>query len=211
MDVARIRGCIAGCEAVDQPQRPVPNGDLPADYRDLIDGETPAAVLVPLVLPVEAQGPIEVLLTRRTDHLTDHPGQISFPGGRQEAEDADLIATAIRESEEEVGLSAAQLEVIGTLAPYLTITGYVVTPVVALITPPLALRIDPQEVAEAFSVPLAHLLDGTNYRYHKRMINRRGQAHEVGYWSVPYADYDIWGATAGMLQMLRRVLTEDTA
>jgi 8-oxo-dGTP pyrophosphatase MutT (NUDIX family) len=187
------------------PVRPLPDGDLPADYHDLIDGETPAAVLVPLVVHDE----IEVLLTRRTEHLSDHAGQIAFPGGRQEDTDEDLIATALRESEEEVGLDAHQIEVIGTLDPYLTITGYAVTPVVGLVTPPMDLRIDAREVAAAFTVPLSHLLNEANYRFHTRELVRDGVSREIGYWSVPYEEHNIWGATAGMLQMFRRALQEN--
>jgi 8-oxo-dGTP pyrophosphatase MutT (NUDIX family) len=204
METDHIRSRLLRSKIGGPPVRPLPNGDLPADYHDLIEGEVPAAVLVPLV----QHDVLEVLLTRRTDHLSDHAGQIAFPGGRQEESDSDLIATALRESEEEVGLDAHQIEVIGTLDPYLTITGYAVTPVVALVTPPLDLRIDPREVAAAFTVPLDHLLEESNYRYHTREIVRDGVGREIGYWSVPYQEHNIWGATAGMLQMFRRALQE---
>ena len=100
-----------------------------------------------------------VLLTQRTDHLTDHPGQISFPGGRVEAGDADATATALREAQEEIGLGAAHVEVLGSLPTYTTGTGFIVTPVVALVRPGFALQPDPFEVAEVFEVPLAFLMD----------------------------------------------------
>ena len=117
---------------------------------------TPAAVLFPIVLRDNGQ---TVLLTQRTAHLKDHAGQISFPGGRVEAEDESPIHTALRETEEEIGLARKHVEVLGFLPEYRTGTGFRVTPVVALVTPPFELALDPFEVAEAFEVPLAFLLD----------------------------------------------------
>lgn len=157
-----------------------------------------AAVLVPIV--VRASG-LTVLLTQRTAHLREHAGQVSFPGGRCEAEDASPVATALRESSEEVGVDPAQVEVLGTLPDYFTGTGFRVTPVVGLVTPPLNLRLDDFEVAEAFEVPLEFLLDAANYRRERVEI-----AGQVGYWAVPWQGYFIWGATAGMLVSLRESL-----
>jgi len=122
-----------------------------------------AAVLVPLVV----RDAVCVLLTQRTDHLTNHPGQISFPGGRAEPGDADASATALREAEEEIGLDARHMEVLGTMPTYTTGTGFIVTPVVALVEPPFELRIDSFEVAGAFEVPLAFLMDPAHHRRHR--------------------------------------------
>jgi 8-oxo-dGTP pyrophosphatase MutT (NUDIX family) len=139
-----------------------------------------------------------VLLTKRTEHLNDHAGQISFPGGRAEPEDADAIATALREAEEEIGLSRAFVEVIGRLDTYITRTQYSVTPIVGIVRPGFTLTIDPFEVAEAFEVPLAFLLDGRNHTRDSREY--RGMVRH--FWAMPYNDYYIWGATAGMLRNL---------
>ena len=159
---------------------------------------TPAAVLVPLVLRDEPT----VLLTRRTDHLHHHPGQVSFPGGRVEAHDRTPIETALRETEEEIGLHARHVELLGRLPQYRTGTGFDVTPVVGLVTPPFELTLDAFEVAEAFEVPLAFLLDPGNHQRHK--VEVRGAMRE--YYAMPYGNYYIWGATAGMLVSLQRFL-----
>lgn len=158
-----------------------------------------AAVLVPIV--VRPTG-LTVLLTQRTAHLRDHAGQVSFPGGRCEAEDASPIDTALRESSEEVGVEPTQVEVLGTLPDYFTGTGFRVTPVVGLVTPPLNLRLDDFEVAEAFESPLDFLLDAANYR--RESVEIAGQLRT--YWAVPWQEYFIWGATAGMLVSLRESL-----
>ena len=165
---------------------------------------TAAAVLVPLVMREHG---LQVLLTRRTDHLRDHAGQISFPGGRSEAHDADAVATALRETEEEVGLDRRHIEVIGALPHYRTITRYVVTPVVALVDPGFVLAIDPFEVAEAFEVPLQFLMTPAHHRRH--VFELAGQSRQ--FLSMPWQgadadgrarEYFIWGATAAMLRNL---------
>ena len=164
-----------------------------------------ASVLVAIVMRDEPT----VLLTRRTDHLTDHPGQISFPGGRAEPEDADAAATALREAEEEIGLEARQVEVLGMLPTYTTGTGFVVTAVVGLVEPGFALRPDPFEVAEIFEVPLRWLMDPANHQRHA--VETGGVRRE--FLSIPWDGVDasgtrrryfIWGATAGMLRNLYR-------
>lgn len=156
---------------------------------------TPAAVLFPIVL---RNGGHTVLLTQRTAHLRDHAGQISFPGGRVETEDISPSHTALRETEEEIGLNRERIEIIGFLPEYRTGTGFRVTPVVALVRPPFELRPDPFEVAEVFEVPLAFLLDPTNHQRHS--MHYRGALRT--YFAMPYGEYFIWGATAGMIRSL---------
>jgi 8-oxo-dGTP pyrophosphatase MutT (NUDIX family) len=167
-----------------------------------------ASVLVALVL----RGELTVLLTQRTDHLNDHPSQISFPGGRAETEDADAVATALREACEEIGLESAEVEVLGSLPTYTTGTGFIVTPVVGLVRPGLALMPDPFEVAEVFEVPLAWLMNPANHQHHA--VDIGGVRRE--FISIPWqgADaegqprrYFIWGATAAMLRNLYRFLS----
>ncbi len=158
-----------------------------------------AAVLVPIVA---RQSGLTVLLTRRTAHLREHAGQISFPGGRCEAADDSPIATALRESSEEVGIEPQQVEILGTLPDYFTGTGFRVTPVVGLVLPPLNLRLDDFEVADVFEAPLEFLLDDANYR--RESLEIAGQMRT--YWAVPWQEYFIWGATAGMLVCLRESL-----
>lgn len=156
---------------------------------------TPAAVLFPIV---QRQGGQTVLLTQRTAHLRDHAGQISFPGGRVEPDDLSPAHTALRETEEEIGLAPGHIDILGYLPEYRTSTGFRVTPVVALVTPPFELHPDPFEVAEVFEVPLAFLLDTANHQRHS--MHWRGALRH--YYAMPYGDYFIWGATAGMIRSL---------
>ena len=166
-----------------------------------------ASVLVPLV---ERDG-LTVLLTQRTDHLTDHPGQISFPGGRAEAFDADAVATALREAHEEIGLESRFVDVLGELPTYTTGTGFIVTPVVGFVNPGFTVAADPFEVAEVFEVPLAFLMNPANHRRHA--VEANGARRE--FLSIPWDGVDangvprhyfIWGATAAMLRNLYRFL-----
>jgi 8-oxo-dGTP pyrophosphatase MutT (NUDIX family) len=161
----------------------------------------PAAVLVPLV---DHPAGMSVLLTQRTAHLSAHAGQISFPGGRIEEEDADPVAAALRESEEEVGLARDRVSVVGRLDTYVTGTGFEITPIVGILTPPLELSIDPFEVAEAFEVPLSFILDRRN---HQR-VERQSGPHRRSFFILPYDGRNIWGATAGILVNLAEVLAE---
>jgi 8-oxo-dGTP pyrophosphatase MutT (NUDIX family) len=160
---------------------------------------TAAAVLMPVVL---RENGLTLLLTQRTAHLHDHAGQVAFPGGRCEAGDASPVFTALRETEEEIGLAPSRIEVLGQLPEYRTGTGFRVTPVVGLVQPPFELRLDEFEVAETFETPLDFLLDPVNHQRHSMEIG--GQLRE--YFAMPYRGYFIWGATAGMIVSLYRHL-----
>ena len=160
---------------------------------------TPAAVLVPIV---DHPSGLTVIFTKRTTHLKAHSGQVSFPGGRAEPEDPTPEFTALREAQEEIGLALERVEVLARLPEYRTRTGFRVTPVVGLLTPPVALTPDPREVEEVFEVPLAFLLDPKNHRRETREL----QGRTVGYYVMRYENRTIWGATAGMLVNLYRHL-----
>lgn len=160
----------------------------------------PAAVLVPVVN--QPTGPT-LLFTQRTAHLHDHAGQISFPGGRVDEGDPDRIATALREAEEETGLSRQRVEIIGRLPDYDILTGFRVTPIVGWVEPPFELSPDPFEVADVFEVPLEFFLDPANHHRHSDVFNGRTRH----FYSMAYGDRYIWGATAGMLYTLYQVLT----
>jgi 8-oxo-dGTP pyrophosphatase MutT (NUDIX family) len=173
--------------------------DLNPDFYEPGRALTEAAVLVPIV--TRGEGPT-VLLTQRTDHLNDHAGQISFPGGRLDPGDADARAAALRETEEEIGLPHAHVRLVGRLDTYVTRTGFEVTPLIGLVAPPFALTLDSFEVAEAFEVPLAFFLDSANRKTDSRLY----QGKERHFFAFPYGERYIWGATAGMLVNLAEVL-----
>lgn len=183
--LARSRPAVAG------------DDDLNPGYARALRPLRPAAVLVGLV---ERPAGTTVLFTRRTDGLRHHAGQISFPGGGCEPEDADATACALRETREEIGLEAGWIEVVGRLNSYVTGTGYAITPVVGFIRSGFAVTPDPSEVAEIFEVPLAFLLDPANHQRGSRTI-AGGTRH---FYAIPYGDYYIWGATASMLVDLHR-------
>ena len=159
----------------------------------------PAAVLVPLI---DRPGGMSVLLTQRTPHLSAHAGQISFPGGRIEKSDADAAEAALRETEEEVGLTRDHVTIVGRLDTYVTGTGFEITPVVGIVKVPYPLAIDPFEVAEAFEVPLSFVVDPRNHRRMTRELDQRLRVFFV----LPFENRNIWGATAGMLVNLAEVL-----
>jgi 8-oxo-dGTP pyrophosphatase MutT (NUDIX family) len=188
---------------VDRLTRPAPEA-----ARNLSDGfrlpgregdPTPAAVLVPLV---NRAGGLTVLFTERSRDLSDHPGQISFPGGRLDPGDRDARNAALREAEEEVGLPRERVTLLGRLAEYETVTGYRVTPVVGWVEPPFEVKPDPVEVADVFEVPLVFLLEPAHQQRHFRMLGERRR----DYYAIPYGERYIWGATAAMLMILDRTL-----
>ena len=157
--------------------------------------------MVPLV---RREGGVQLLLTQRTAHLSDHAGQISFPGGRVEAHDASREDTALRETEEEIGLGRNRVRLLGRLPMYEIPSGFRITPVVAWVEPPFNLALDAFEVAAAFEAPLAHFLDLA--RYQRREYRFRGRHRH--YMAIPYEGRYIWGATAGMLYSLARALSD---
>ena len=192
-DEAWLRRCFADGRSV----APIATGD--GHLWRQSEALRPAAVLVPVV---RREAGLTILLTQRTDHLYDHAGQISFPGGRSEAHDESAAATALRETFEEIGLPHSHVEVLGYLPEYTTVTGYRVTPVVGLVNPPQAFNLDAFEVAEAFEVPLAFFLDAGNHQ--RNTLQYQGRTRH--YYAMPYEQRYIWGATAGMLMNLYALL-----
>jgi len=160
---------------------------------------TEAAVLVPLV---NRSGRVQVLFTQRTPHLDDHASQISFPGGRVEADDASREETALRETEEEIGLARTKVALLGRLPNYEIPSGFRITPVVGWVEPPFELKPDPFEVAEVFEAPLEHFLDAANYQ--RREFDFRGRHRH--YLAVPFEGRYIWGATAGIMKNMHKRL-----
>lgn len=161
-----------------------------------------AAVLVPLVDRPEG---LTVLLTERASQLTRHSGQISFPGGRMEPTDADVASAALREAQEEIGLDPARVRVFGYLPDHLVISGFRVTPVLSLVTPPIVLEPNPAEVAEVFEVPVSHVFDRANHQARMRRVGDE----EILLHDIPWEGQNIWGATAGMLLTLVRMVEQD--
>jgi len=155
----------------------------------------PAAVLIPVVARPEGA---TVLLTRRSEHLKDHAGQIAFPGGKMDVADREPMDTALREADEEIGLDRRFVSPIGYLDPYLSSSGFRIIPVVALIDPAHQVRLDPSEVESIFEVPLGFLMDPARHETHQR--EWRGAMRR--YYAMPYGDYYIWGVTAGILRNL---------
>jgi 8-oxo-dGTP pyrophosphatase MutT (NUDIX family) len=203
LTAADLRAQLAATAKPGDPLHPRLPQELerwPDELRRAIGNEyKPAGVLIPIIEHEEA---LSVLLTRRAAHLRYHPGQVSFPGGRMERDDADITATALRETHEEVGIPPEEVEIAGYLEPTLTITGYTVTPVVGFIRPTARLVIDPTEVERAFEVPLAFLLDEANV--HRSFREIHGVRLPVVEFN--FASERIWGATANIVMTLRQTL-----
>jgi 8-oxo-dGTP pyrophosphatase MutT (NUDIX family) len=174
--------------------------ELSASFSHLMPAvPIPAAVLIPIV---DRSEQLTVLLTQRAADLKNHAGQISFPGGRIEQDDAGPLQAALRETEEEIGLERRFIDVVGYLPDHLIISGYRVTPVVGLVRPGFSLALDTTEVTETFEVPLGFVLDPANHKARRRKLGEG----EIEVYDIPYDGRNIWGATAGMIITLYRLL-----
>lgn len=199
--LASLRGTAPSASNADWRIAGVPPADTARVRAHFPAQQVPAAVLMPLV---DHPGGLTVLLTQRAEQLKNHAGQISFPGGRIESQDAGPLAAALRETREEIGLDADRVHVIGYLPDHLIISGYRVTPVVAFVDPGFSLQLDAGEVRAAFEVPLDFLFDAHNHRSRLRRIGDE----DLPVYDIPYAGHHIWGATAGMLMTLYHLVTD---
>lgn len=199
----QIRQRFAGSVIPTDPtQGELPPGAerLPARWLEAMTGPlVAAAVLIPVI---ERPNGLQILFTERSADLNNHPGQVSFPGGRLESGDADIVHTALRETHEEVGIRPDQVEILGFLSPTITVTCYAVTPIVGFVDPAATLTLDPTEVESAFEVPLEFLLNETNQENSEREF--AGCMVPVS--SFYYGGHKIWGATAGMMIAFRNDL-----
>lgn len=201
--LARLRAALSGSS---EALRPVAALDLPPTLRELMTADNiaalkQAAVLIPVLMHEAAA---TILLTRRADTLRQHRGQISFPGGRRDDADLNITAAALREAQEEVGLAPQAVEVLGYLDDHPTFSGYRITPVVGVVAGAFTLQANPQEVAEAFELPLAYLFDDA--RFERKQLSTGG--HRVPYLELRHGEYVIWGVTAGILWNLHQRLIE---
>ena len=203
MTVRQLRDRLAGTRAPADPTAvtlPPGSDKWPEFMREqILRTLSPAGVLIPVLERAEG---LAVLLTRRSAELKHHAGQISFPGGRMEESDADVVGAALRETHEEVGIPPDAVSVVGYLAPMPTVTGYAVTPVVGHVEADIELDIDRTEVAYAFEVPLDFLLDARN----QQASERDYQGRRIPTVEFHYAGERIWGATAQMLVVLRKLI-----
>ena len=179
---------------LDEGGKPSSDFDLNPDFKKPTDGVLrPAGVLAPVII---RDGVAELILTKRSSALKHHPGQIAFPGGKQDENDDDVVAAALREAHEEIGLPPNLVDVLGTLPTHETVTGFQVTPVIGLVREEFVITPEPGEVEEVFFVPLSHVLKEANFS----VQSRRWRGQMRSYYAVPYGPYYIWGATARMLR-----------
>ena len=180
--------------ALDEGGKPSSDFDLNPDFKKPTDGVLrPAGVLAPVII---RDGVAELILTKRSSALKHHPGQIAFPGGKQDENDDDVVAAALREAHEEIGLPPNLVDVLGMLPTHETVTGFQVTPVIGLVREEFVITPEPGEVEEVFFVPLSHVLKEANFS----VQSRRWRGQMRSYYAVPYGPYYIWGATARMLR-----------
>ena len=202
--LAAVAGAALRPEAIRQRfvTPPIWTPELHSEVRFTDRSPVHAAVLVPIVMRARPT----ILLTERTAHLANHSGQIAFPGGKVDAGDADVSATALREAQEEVGLDPALVQVVGVLPTYVTGSAFIISPVIALVAPDFQLSLNAEEVADAFEVPLDFLMNPANH--HRHSVEWHGVRRE--WLSIPYREGKterfIWGATAGMLRNFYRFL-----
>jgi 8-oxo-dGTP pyrophosphatase MutT (NUDIX family) len=206
LTAALLQERLAGTCAPEDPLDVVmpPGSERWPDLLRELDARTlrPAGVLIPVI---ERAAGLSVLLTQRSAELKHHAGQVSFPGGRMEEHDRDVVHAALRETHEEVGIPPEAISIVGYLPPMLTVTGYAVTPVVGLLMEDIALQIDPTEVEYAFEVPLAFLLDSRN----ERALERKYRGRRIPTVEFHYGGERIWGATASMLIELRKTVIKE--
>ena len=203
LSVATIKERMADTRMPSDPRMAVLPADSPrwpASFLERIaNGLTPASVLIPIM---DRDSGLSVLLTQRSAELKLHAGQVSFPGGRMEDSDSDIAATALRETHEEIGIAPDQVDIAGFLPPSPTVTGYAVTPVIGVVAPDASITVDHREVEAAFEVPLAFLMDEANQQHSSREF----EGVKLAIIEFNYAHRRIWGATAGMLVQLRKIL-----
>jgi 8-oxo-dGTP pyrophosphatase MutT (NUDIX family) len=208
----RIRSRLAGSRPRHAPEDwliPGLTAEESRRYREFFPPHpVPAAVLMPIV---ERQPELTVLLTQRATKLRNHPGQISFPGGRLEPQDAGPREAALREAREEIGLDAALIEVVGYLPDHIVISGFRVTPVVAFVRPGFELLLEAEEVEDTFEVPLSYIFEPANHRMRRRRFDFGRGESEVELRDIRYGERNIWGATAGMLMTLYRLCVPEAA
>jgi len=203
-----LRRLIEGCVLATAPDETTPFNiaGISPEQQTLVQHLLPAqriqaAVLMPIVLRPEG---LSLLFTQRATHLRNHAGQISFPGGRIEPNDAGPLAAALRETEEEIGLSRTYIHTVGYLVPHVIFTGYCVTPVIGFVQPGFELRLDTREVAEVFEAPLVYFLDPANHLARDRQVGEM----TARVYDLPYGERRIWGATAGIVMSLYRMLVK---